>query len=63
MINEGLSEQQLYSEETRLARDRENIKRALAACQGRISGSNGAAQILGIKPTILTSRIKNLGIE
>ncbi len=63
LINEGLTEQQAYSEETRLKRDRENIKRALAACNGRISGNNGAAQLLGIKPTTLTSRIKKLGID
>jgi transcriptional regulator with GAF, ATPase, and Fis domain len=29
----------------------------------RIRGENGAAQILGLKPTTLDSRIKKLGIQ
>jgi transcriptional regulator with GAF, ATPase, and Fis domain len=29
----------------------------------KIAGSNGAAQLLGIKPTTLSSRLKALGIE
>ncbi|MBV1931694.1 MAG: sigma 54-interacting transcriptional regulator [Porticoccaceae bacterium] len=57
------SEQLPYSEDERLARDRENIRRALAACKGKISGNKGAAQLLGIKPTTLASRIKKLGME
>lgn len=60
---EESSGQQPYGEEERLARDRENIRHALAVCKGKISGDNGAARLLGIKPTTLASWIKKLGIE
>lgn len=39
-----------------------NIRAALAACQGKIYGENGAAALMGMKPTTLNSRIKALGI-
>ena len=35
-----------------------NIKRALAACNGKVSGEDGAALLLGMKPTTLYSRMK-----
>ncbi|HMP90021.1 MAG TPA: sigma 54-interacting transcriptional regulator [Kiritimatiellia bacterium] len=40
----------------------ENIRLALKQTGGRVSGPNGAAALLGIKPTTLSSRIKKLGI-
>ena len=40
-----------------------NIKAALAECNGKVYGSNGAAALLGMKPTTLNSRIKALGIK
>lgn len=40
----------------------DNILRAMKACDGKVSGPGGAAEILGIKPTTLASRIKSLGI-
>lgn len=40
-----------------------NIRRALNAANGRTSGLNGAATLLGIKPSTLRSRIKALGIQ
>ena len=42
--------------------ERVNIERALAACQGRVSGENGAARRLGLAASTLSSRIKALGI-
>lgn len=44
------------------ARDRANIIAALAACGGRVAGSNGAAALLGLRPTTLYSRLKAMGI-
>ena len=44
------------------ALERANIERALAACEGKISGENGAAQRLGLAPSTLSSRMKALGI-
>jgi transcriptional regulator with GAF, ATPase, and Fis domain len=40
-----------------------NIQAALKACGGRVYGPNGAASLLGLKPTTLNSRIKSLGIQ
>ncbi len=40
----------------------ENIRAALKASKGKVSGLGGAAQLLGVKPTTLASRIKALGI-
>ena len=43
--------------------ERDNILRALGETGGRISGSNGAAKLLGIKPSTLSSRIKAMKIR
>lgn len=42
--------------------ERHNIRRALDACEGRVSGAGGAAELLGIKPTTLYSRIRAMGL-
>ena len=42
--------------------EKRNIERALLKAEGKISGQSGAAQLLGMKPTTLNSRIKALGI-
>ena len=41
---------------------REHIKKALRLTNGKISGPNGAASILGINPNTLRSRMRKLGI-
>lgn len=46
-----------------LALEKENILKALKLTKWKISGKNGAAQLLDIKPTTLNSKIKVLGIE
>jgi PAS domain S-box-containing protein len=43
--------------------ERQNIIAALESADWRISGPNGAARLLGLKPTTLSSRMKTLGIE
>jgi transcriptional regulator with GAF, ATPase, and Fis domain len=43
--------------------ERDNIVRALEACSWKIAGAAGAAQLLGLAPSTLTSRMKALGIE
>ena len=40
----------------------DNIRAALKESRGKVSGSGGAADLLGMKPTTLASRIKALGI-
>ena len=52
-----------YTESERIARDKENIIRALAISDNKISGVGGAAELLGIKPTTLASRLKNMDIR
>jgi formate hydrogenlyase transcriptional activator len=52
----------LLTDADRRDRDRANITAALQSCGGRIFGPNGAAALLGVKPTTLASRIKVLGI-
>jgi transcriptional regulator with GAF, ATPase, and Fis domain len=43
-------------------RERANVLAALDRCHGKIYGSDGAAVLLGVKPTTLTSRLKKLGV-
>ncbi len=42
--------------------ERTHITKVLAACNGKISGRGGAAQVLGMHPNTLRSRIKKLGL-
>ena len=51
-----LSKQEMQS------RERENILKALEQSKGKIYGPDGAASILGMKPTTLTSRMKTMKI-
>jgi transcriptional regulator with GAF, ATPase, and Fis domain len=43
--------------------ERENLLLAMETTGWRIAGKDGAAQLLGLKPSTLTSRMKALGIE
>lgn len=43
--------------------ERANIRRALEACDSKVSGDQGAARLLGIPASTLSSRMKALGIE
>ena len=42
--------------------ERENIRLALSLAKGRVSGKDGAAALLNMKPSTLSSRIQALGI-
>jgi transcriptional regulator with GAF, ATPase, and Fis domain len=44
-------------------RERESIIAALTKANGKISGPRGAAELLGMKPITLASRIKALGLK
>jgi transcriptional regulator with GAF, ATPase, and Fis domain len=44
-------------------RERENVRAALHLSKGRIYGPDGAADLLGVKPTTLISRLKALGLR
>jgi len=43
--------------------ERSNLRRALEATRWKISGAGGAAELLGMKPSTLASRMKALGIQ
>lgn len=43
--------------------ERNNMIRALEKCEWRISGEDGAAALIGIKPSTMTSRMKAFSIE
>ncbi|MGE0129033.1 MAG: sigma 54-interacting transcriptional regulator [Blastocatellales bacterium] len=45
------------------ARERANLLAALDAANWKIYGAGGAAQLLGVKPTTLASRLRSLGIK
>ena len=49
--------------EEMLQLEKNNILRALQASDWRVSGEGGAAGMLGINPSTLTSRMKSLGIS
>ncbi|MCW5624839.1 MAG: sigma 54-interacting transcriptional regulator [Burkholderiales bacterium] len=53
----------VLTEDDRRARDRSNIRAALDRCAGKVSGPGGAAELLGVKPTTLASRMRKLGIR
>jgi DNA-binding NtrC family response regulator len=42
---------------------REHIVSVLKSCNGKIHGENGAAEMLGLKPSTLHSKLKKLGIS
>jgi len=43
--------------------EREAIERVLTETGGRVSGPRGAASVLGLKPSTLTSRMQKLGVR
>jgi transcriptional regulator with GAF, ATPase, and Fis domain len=44
-------------------RERQNVLAALAQADWRIHGEGGAAELLGLKPTTLISRVKKMGLK
>jgi transcriptional regulator with GAF, ATPase, and Fis domain len=43
--------------------ERDNLRTALQAAKGKIRGPDGAAELLGIKPTTLLARMKKWGVK
>ena len=43
--------------------ERDNMAAALESANGRVHGPGGAAAVLGMKPSTLTSRMKAMGIS
>jgi formate hydrogenlyase transcriptional activator len=53
----------ILTEQQKRNRDRASIRRALEQSGGKVFGPGGAAEILGVKPTTLASRIKRWNIQ
>jgi len=60
---ERKTESQLYLSEKVATQEKEIIEAALRECQGRVSGSSGAAAKLGIARSTLESKIQSLKIN
>jgi len=60
---EQSSASKVLSREELARQERENLIAALEQARWRVSGRGGAAELLGVKPTTLTSRLKRFGIE
>jgi transcriptional regulator with GAF, ATPase, and Fis domain len=54
---------QLLTRDDLKRHERESIVAALKQTGGKVFGAEGAAELLGMKPTTLASRLKALGIE
>ena len=53
----------IYTETQRQEQDRDNMVRALEASGWRVSGTDGAAALVGIKPSTFTDRMKKYAIS
>jgi transcriptional regulator with GAF, ATPase, and Fis domain len=60
---EVTAESRIITDEEMRRHERENILAALKQAKWKISGEDGAAELLRIKPTTLTSRMKKMEIE
>jgi len=54
---------EFFTEAEMLGRERANLVAVLERAGWKIKGADGAAELLGIKPTTLLSRIKKLGLK
>jgi transcriptional regulator with GAF, ATPase, and Fis domain len=62
-LDQGTQDQRVITITEMRELEKHNIISALEISNGKISGKGGAAQLLGIKPTTLNSRMKALGLE
>jgi transcriptional regulator with GAF, ATPase, and Fis domain len=54
---------EFLTEPEMLQRERENLAAVLAKANWKIKGADGAAELLGVKPTTLLSRMKKMGLK
>ncbi len=59
----GAAESRVLTAAELAALERANIQRALEVSKGKVAGNGGAAELLGMKPSTLSSRIKALGLK
>ena len=58
-----LTNDQFQTDEQMKERQRENMLSALKVAGWRISGQGGAAELLGMKPSTLTDRMRTMGLQ
>lgn len=72
LLNQNNSEQltakvieptELMSAVQHKALEKKNIENSLQRCRGKLYGEDGAAELLGLKPTTLASKIKKYAID
>ncbi|NIB39297.1 sigma 54-interacting transcriptional regulator [Pseudomaricurvus alkylphenolicus] len=63
MVQDALSEEEFLTDAEFRQLEKSNLERVLRAAGGKVSGAGGAAQLLGIKPSTLSYRLSNLGID
>ncbi len=63
IAKEGDINKSILTEEEMKLHNRQNILNALIQCNWKITGSNGAAELLGMRPTTLHSKVKKMGVK
>ena len=56
-------ERNFYTEKELKMQQRDNMRRALEFADWRIAGQGGAAELLGLKPSTLTDRMRSFGLR
>ena len=59
----GEAEPEFFTEAELQRRERNNLQTVLEKTGWKIKGENGAAELLGVKPTTLKARIKKMGLR
>jgi DNA-binding NtrC family response regulator len=63
IADDGDDDSPLLTEQALRELERENLRRALRRTRWKVSGPDGAAELLGLRPTTLASRMRKLGLE
>ncbi len=58
-----LNKERIYTDEEMKEKEKQNLVCALKQCEGKVTGPNGAAELLNMNPTTVYSRIKKLNIR
>ena len=62
-VTVSVSDDRVLTDAEMREREADNMRAALRRTKGKVSGAGGAAELLGMKPTTLASRIKALAIS
>lgn len=62
-VVQDVAERSVFTEQEMRERERRNLVAALEACGGRVFGQDGAAALLGLPPTTLSSRLKKFQLD